>query len=45
MTEPEVAGSDPTGIQTRAAKDGDNLPIGWLRREEIWGVYPGEVIQ
>ena len=27
MTEPEVAGSDPTGIQTRAVKDGDDWVI------------------
>jgi acyl-CoA dehydrogenase len=27
MTEPEVAGSDPTGIQTRAVKDGDHWVI------------------
>jgi acyl-CoA dehydrogenase len=27
MTEPEVAGSDPTGIQTRAVRDGDDWVI------------------
>ena len=27
MTEPEVAGSDPTGIQTKAVKDGDDWVI------------------
>ena len=27
MTEPEVAGSDPTGLQTRAEQDGDNWVI------------------
>ncbi len=27
MTEPEVAGSDPTGIRTRAVRDGDNWVI------------------
>ncbi len=27
MTEPEVAGSDPTGLQTRAEKDGDQWVI------------------
>ncbi len=27
MTEPEVAGSDPTGLQTSAVKDGDNWVI------------------
>jgi acyl-CoA dehydrogenase len=32
MTEPEVAGSDPTGIQTRAEKDGDQ----WLLNGHKW---------
>src|SRR5581483_9355173 len=32
MTEPEVAGSDPTGIQTRAVKDGDD----WLINGHKW---------
>ncbi len=27
MTEPDVAGSDPTGLQTRAARDGDDWVI------------------
>jgi len=32
MTEPEVAGSDPTGIQTRAVRDGDD----WLINGHKW---------
>jgi acyl-CoA dehydrogenase len=32
MTEPEVAGSDPTGIQTMAVKDGDD----WLINGHKW---------
>jgi acyl-CoA dehydrogenase len=32
MTEPEVAGSDPTGIQTRAVRDGDH----WVLNGHKW---------
>src|SRR6185369_11510828 len=32
MTEPEVAGSDPTGIRTAAVKDGDN----WVLNGHKW---------
>jgi acyl-CoA dehydrogenase len=39
MTEPEVAGSDPTRIRTRAARDGD----GWVLNGHKWFTSNGSI--
>ena len=38
MTEPEVAGSDPTLIQTRAVRDGDDWVINGQELQEVFGI-------
>ena len=44
MTEPDVAGSDPTLIQTRAVKDGDHWVINghkWFTSGAVGVLPPG----